>query len=310
MKVFVLALAAALALAQPAAAWFDMGHMTIAAAAYGRLKPHARDEVARLLKLNPDFSQWTAGASDSMGEAAAFAHAATWADDIKRRPDYQRGTLIDDGGHASDNIGYADHRLHAYWHYIDLPFSVDGSPTVEPDAPNALTQIDAFAETLASDAPDELKSYDLVWLLHLVGDAHQPLHATSRFSRALPRGDTGGNQEKICRAFTCGMKLHAFWDGLLGDTGGPREAIEAAGRLDPPDSARAGIADPKIWIEESAALARGAVYTPAIGDGPGPFRLDDAYQAKALQIARAQAALAAARLANLLNAALAERGRP
>jgi hypothetical protein len=157
---------------------------------------------------------------------------------------------------------------------------------------------------LRSNAPDAVKSYDLVWLLHLVGDAHQPLHATSRFSRALPMGDNGGNQEKICRAFTCGIKLHAFWDGVLGESGEVSDALEASGNLPDPDPARAALDDPQIWFQESAHLARGAVYTSAIADGPGPFTLDDAYQARALEVSRAQAALAAARLANLLNAAL------
>ena len=50
------------------------------------------------------------------------------------------------------------------------------------------TQIVAFRKTLGdSGASDELKSYDLVWLLHLVGDVHQPLHATTRFNQRSSR---------------------------------------------------------------------------------------------------------------------------
>jgi hypothetical protein len=40
---------------------------------------------------------------------------------------------------------------------------------------------------------DKLKSYDLPWLLHLVGDVHQPLHSTTRVSATKPDGDNGGN---------------------------------------------------------------------------------------------------------------------
>src|SRR5262245_48474805 len=48
-----------------------------------------------------------------------------------------------------------------------------------------------------SGADDDVRSYDLVWLIHLVGDAHQPLHATARFSKTFPDGDAGGNPVKI-----------------------------------------------------------------------------------------------------------------
>jgi hypothetical protein len=48
------------------------------------------------------------------------------------------------------------------------------------------------------------------------------------------------------------------------------------------------------------------VYTDAIGDGTGPFTVDNAYFETATRVARDRAALAGARLANLLNAALRE----
>lgn len=57
-----------------------------------------------------------------------------------------------------------------------------------------MTQV--MIETLGSLASDDVRSYDLVWLLHLVGDLHQPLHATSRFSNGLDDA-RGGNDEKV-----------------------------------------------------------------------------------------------------------------
>lgn len=81
-------------------------------------------------------------------------------------------------------------------------------------------------------------------------------------------------------------------------------AIGAAARLPTADATLAGIADPRAWFEESFAIAKQSVYTSAIGDGHGPFSLDDAYKAQALDDARVRAALAGARLANMLNAAL------
>lgn len=287
-----------------ARAWWDMGHMTVAAVAYERLTPAARARTSSLLRLNPDFENWVRGVAAEEQDRAAFIHAATWADDIKRRSAYTRGSIAQDRADATANIGYADHLVHDYWHYVDLPFSLDGTPGEPPQTPNALTQIQAFRRALASGASDDVKSYDLVWLLHLVGDVHQPLHATSRFSRGAPGGDRGGNKETVCLAFTCGAKLHAFWDGLLGDRGNTSDAEALAATLPAPDASASAIDDPTEWVSESEQLAEKFVYAGPIGDGAGPFALTDAYQADAKRIAEWQVALAGARLAGLINTAL------
>lgn len=73
---------------------------------------------------------------------------------------------------------------------------------------------------------DNVRSYDLVWLLHIVGDVHQPLHATPRFTKELrlkyqlagttDLGDRGGNEETVSAATGETMALHAYWDGMFG----------------------------------------------------------------------------------------------
>jgi len=98
------------------------------------------------------------------------------------------------------SLGIAGLR-HKYWHFVDKPFSKDGTTHFpELPIPNAQTQIDAFRAVLASNADDALKSYDLVWLLHLVGDVHQPLHASSRVSRAAPM-ETMAAMKRKCVPF-------------------------------------------------------------------------------------------------------------
>jgi hypothetical protein len=78
---------------------------------------------------------------------------------------------------------------HRYWHFVDLPFSRDGTALQQTKKPNALTQIIVFQDTIASaTADDDVKSYDMVWLLHLVGDVHQPLHATASRRSGTRRG--------------------------------------------------------------------------------------------------------------------------
>ena len=108
-----------------------------------------------------------------------FMMAATWPDAIRSKPGYtddgSEGGNRPDGATSVQNIGYSDHLHHKYWHFVDTPFSTDGTTLPALPNPNAETQIAAFRAVLASNDPDEKKSYDLVWLEHLVGDVHQPI---------------------------------------------------------------------------------------------------------------------------------------
>ena len=83
IRAAVLALPVILFSAQ-AEAWWDAGHMTVAAVAWPLLKPEVQKRVGELLKLNSDYDTWTAGAAEADKDHVAFVHAATWADDIKK----------------------------------------------------------------------------------------------------------------------------------------------------------------------------------------------------------------------------------
>lgn len=312
MKIIAPAALALLAIAiasSPAQAWNDFGHMEVAAAAWSKLKPPARARAIALLKLNPKYDSWIAGVPAGQRDRIAFVRAATWADAIKRDSAYQsdgsdNGDRPPPGPDASRNIGYADHLRHKYWHFIDQPFSPDGTALQNPDTPNVSTQIPALRAKLSEPgASDDVKSYDLAWLLHLVGDVHQPLHATARFIHSQPQGDAGGNKVGIhcgCSA----QELHAFWDGVLGSSENPQAAINAARQLPKASAQLASISDDKAWAAESFKLAKASVYKSPVGVGDGPFTLSSAYKAKALSIAKARVALAGARLARMLNTAL------
>lgn len=305
MRRLLLCLALTSSLASPALAWNHFGHMVIAAAAYEQLTPAARDRANRLLKLNPDYPQWVAGHTSGDVDELAFAHAATWPDDIKSEARYRRDGEQPSGPDSARNIGYADQLQHRYWHFVDLPFSPDHTPLIQPEAPNAVTQIVAFRAALASPrTSDDVKSYDLVWLLHLVGDVHQPLHAAARFTHEQPQGDEGGNRVSLCDKPRCRAKLHGFWDDVLGTSRKPELAVAHARKLAHADSRRVAVEDPSAWARESLGIAETEVYVAPIGAGPGPYRLTSEYRAEARKVARQQAALAGARLAQLLNAAL------
>lgn len=298
----------------PACAWDSFGHMEVAAVAWGKLTPTARARATELLKLNPEYASWISHTPTQDHDQIAFVTAATWPDFIKHATGYQsdgpdNGDRPPPTPEASQNIGYKDHFMHKYWHFIDEPFSPDGTALHNPDTPNAQTQIAAFRAKLsdpgASAEDKDIKSYDLVWLLHLVGDVHQPLHATSRFTHGLPDGDAGGNDVKIhCGSGCSAVELHGFWDDVLGISAHAPDAIDAATQLPEPDARLASIADEKVWIDESFKAAKADVYVQPIGVGAGPFALTDGYKSAALSLAKQRVALAGTRLANLLNAAL------
>lgn len=294
-----------------AAAWDDFGHMVVAASAYDQLTPQIRDKVTVLLSLNPQYATWVAGISQDEKPRVAFLRASRWPDDIKRDPAYEEdgrdGGNRPSGRNAGRNIGYADKLMHKYWHFIDLPFSADGTALGDPPTPNAKTQIVLFRKTLKSPAArNDLKSYDLVWLIHLVADVHQPLHAASRVDKEHPEGDAGGNGVLVCSA-PCQRqeKLHAFWDHILGGVStDTAAAIEHAKHLPAADPQLASVGDEAVWVRESFEAAQAWVYASPIGVGAGPYEVTDGYVSAARDLAAQRAALAGARLAHLLNEAL------
>ena len=293
-------------------AWSDPGHMAVAFIAYKNLDDTTRARVDALIKLNPRYPLWVAKlppgvTNPKIRNEMLFMIAATWADQIKSDGKHvadgpEGGNKPPQDGTAAKNIGYQDHAMHKYWHFVDLPFSTDGTATVDAETPNALTQIAAFRAVLSSStATDKLKSYDLVWLMHLVGDVHQPLHCTARFTHQSPDGDAGGNLVKVCDG-SCGA-LHAFWDGRLGSESSPNPniVINRAKGLPMPDAAKSANLNADDWIKESFALAQADVYKAPVGPGKGPFTINATYRNNATTIAKQQIALAGVRLANILN---------
>lgn len=319
MRKLGLAVAVILAgFATQANAWWDMGHKQIAALAYSKLTPAAKSKVNQLIRRHLAYPMWIEGLEGmpvKEVDQAAFVNAAVWADDIKNTnanclslgpPGCYVGGPTDrvDGPRADANAGLADHLIHDHWHYYDIPFSPDGTQTVASPPVNALSQIKVFTAALADPAmSDDIKSFDLVWLLHLVGDAHQPLHTTQRFTSEIPDGDRGGNEEKVDIGVGA-LKLHQLWDGILGESGPAAAAVAAATALPPADPVAAALSDPAVWFDEGFTVAKAEVYTTEIGPGIGDFKLSAAYLVNARKVAEGRASIAGARLANLINAAL------
>jgi hypothetical protein len=298
-------------------AWGPIGHMAVDYVAYERLTPAAKTRVRDLLKLNPAYPEWekqvAAGTPTEDHDRIVFMIAATWADDIKGDSKYSDDgpdPNTPDGASSSQNTGYGDLFRHRYWHFVDLPFSPDGAALPATPTPNAQTQIDVFRAVLKSDQPDELKSYDLVWLLHLVGDVHQPLHATTRVTQAQPKGDAGGNNVKLVGH--AAANLHSYWDDLPGSdcnfcSPNKIRCVDRATvfgqQAKPPSAKTAHDINTADWVQESFALARSHAYHVPIGAGDGPYTIipQSAYEVSAYRLGQKRVALAGARLAEVLN---------
>jgi hypothetical protein len=305
---------------EAAVRWDALGHRTIAAIAYERLGPATRQRVDALLRQHPDHAALAGGlvigAPDTSVEI--FMRAATWPDMLRGDPRFYNEASATAA--ATPMLpGFPDMGRHAGWHYINEPFSTDGTPTVETAVPNALTQIVALTSMMGDSAvPAPARAYHLSWILHMVGDIHQPLHAVARFSRRLPMGDAGGNRVQLQSGASAGdtTNLHSFWDGLLGRPNRGGSPVEIARRLAaetrPVDNSEIRVrfddtfhATVRSWVTESATLARYVVYSlPEREDGAPPPRATGDHQALAEDIARQRIAIAGYRLANLIEARL------
>jgi hypothetical protein len=283
-------------------AWDATGHRTIAEIAWDHMTPHARARAVELLMHGPALANLAslrpATGADAERDRALFMNAATWADMIRDR----------------NQPWYAYNR--PSWHYADFYWDVVNGqphdiPGTGPDSSNAGERIVAFRAALADPAvADTTKSIDLAWILHLVGDIHQPLHCSSLVDAqdTLPRGDMGGNNFHLDGR----DRLHGYWDSILDEAtarGAGEDSIAYATRL-AGDIERqhtlaslaspAASADVAGWEHEGLRLAQTVVYA-GISRGAAPSA---AYQAEALKVSERQMALAGYRLAALLNDAL------
>ncbi len=300
----------------------------------------------------PGFKEWSqnmpAGLTVDQQHMYIFMRAATWPDSIKHKFLHDSDTPPADMAKAESNLGFTDPDSHGYWHFIDTAFGTAATAASTPPAvpgncwikksgrqsapptpvkspthtpiPNAATEITLLSAALASNEDSSLKAYDMIWLEHLVGDIHQPLHASVRFVDGI--GDIGANCVAISipsdlRTDFAGTgpnakppaELHAFWDDLpgIGEQMDTQKAADYAATLSAADASQAAISNPATWAKESFEMAVKDAYAvpigPALGS-PKAYVITDAYYSKAATDAKSRIALAGARLANLLTNAL------
>jgi hypothetical protein len=241
--------------ATPAQAWGADGHRLVAQLAESRLQPAALAGVQQLLALEP---------------GATLASVSTWADE-QRNP------------------------RTAAWHYLNFQRDADCRYARERQCieDNCVVgalqnQTSRLADT-TQPAAERLEA--LKYLVHFVGDVHQPLHAGFA-------DDRGGNSFQL-QAFDRGTNLHSLWDsGLLRNWPGGADALKAAVWAEAEAPATAADPAPAAWAEESCRI----VALP--GFYPASRTLDASYPTQWNPTLPQRLARAGHRLAAVLNQAL------
>ncbi len=295
-----------LALSPTLSAWNATGHRLIAAIAYDRLNPKTRARVDDLIRRHPDYEKMFLQGAPTEPKArarAAFIAAAVWADEIKGDPRFYNEARPN----ASPTPllpGFPDMAQHQVWHYYDTPYAPDGAAIEQQKPPHALSELKRIIPIIGTkaDVPPTSASnpvYLLPWLEHIEGDVHQPLHCVSRFLKAQPKGDAGGNFVYIGT-----RNLHSLWDGAAGqDTGDAYAAKYIAEATAAHPAPRRIEKKPEKWIDEGFRLAVSDVYTfgNETGTRQKPLPLPAGYMEHAAKVAQGQIAMAGYRLAAVLN---------
>lgn len=192
-------------LAQPVRAWDDIGHQVVAYIAWQQMTPEAREAVSRILSYAPPQSDLL-NLRPASGDHAGMIHfirSSYWPD------------LVRDRDHAERYDRY--HR--GPWHYTNIFWeeTEDGfriREDLRPAEENVVERLFHLEEL----AREELitrsqKAIIVAWLVHLVGDIHQPLHTSARVTEQEPEGDRGGT------LFSLGEQdnLHWYWDRALSE---------------------------------------------------------------------------------------------
>lgn len=271
--------------------------------AWQQLDAPTQAQISLILTHHPDHERWIARAKGVTPELAAFLEASTWPDDIKGDKRFY------DAGRDSPTPllpGFPEMARHRHWHYIDRPL---GHTPKHPASDGELDrQLERLTHTVGNrNATDQERAYALPWLIHLVADAHQPLHTVSRTDEA-GRSDEGGNRLRINNPFhprLPSMNLHTYWDDLPGPPWLRGSYLERAASTiieANPVAPRTGSA--QSWINESWQIARNDAY-PA--DDDAVPTLTTGFHEKAQTIARKRIAEAGYRLAALLQYLLSRR---
>jgi len=247
-------------------AWGYEGHWIIAEIAEQFLQPQTVHQIRELLAIE---------------NVTTLAEVSTWADEIRLQ-----------------------HPETAHWHFVNIPIHPSSGEPKEYDAnrdcPNGdcvVAKTEEFERVLSDrQKPDRQRLEALKYLVHFIGDVHQPLHASNDHDR-------GGNDVAV-KFMGLPTNLHAVWDsGIISPAvkGDERSyALQLVQHITEEQHQRWSEGTLITWVNEGREVAARTIY----GELPHSGTLPDDYETKALPIVNEQLERAGVRLATLLNKAL------
>lgn len=236
-----------------ASAWWAQGHMVVAALAYLELDKSQQEQVTTLLKNHPEYERLWKNEYKKYRKKMDLGmflmmRASVWADEIKNKQ------------HPYNS------ESHGNWHYVTYKVKFPNNhETNLPDGnkqPNVVWAIQETQKKVLDQKLDKAqRAISMSWLVHLIGDIHQPLHCGSEYSDEYPKGDLGGNRQYV-KPGRKAMKLHGLWDSALGRKSNLRKAMQKATKF---KMAKAGVKstmnfDPVAWSKESFNLVLSDVH--------------------------------------------------
>jgi S1/P1 Nuclease len=271
MKAMCFAFLFALVPLEQALAWGQEGYSIVAEIGERRLDTATLGKIRAALESE---------APSIIGPQVSLASIASWADDYR-----------------------AQHKETSNWHFVDIPYergTYDPAQDCKPNPQAGDCLINAIERSRVALAdcsmPPRDRTMALKFLVHFVGDIHQPLHAAER------NGDHGGNDVMVT-FFGKPMNLHALWDtGLIMHTvfaWGAYVARLETGWFPGRDLTSLAGGKPVDWAVESHKFAHDVAY-----DLPPDNVLESAYYAKSLPVVDRQLALGGVRLARFLRETL------
>lgn len=314
----VLTLALFLVATQSVVAWNGTGHQVVAGIAWDNMTSAARQNAIALLQAAPlDACLRDLFPNDPrplpVRQREFFMRASTWPDVVRPSEEDTRACI----------------RFHRRnWHFINFFWEGVSGATgetapqdredIETPELNAVERLKLLrplvaCSTPACGTPQDLRATTLAWMLHLVGDIHQPLHTSARVTTrpGETQGDQGGNLFKL-GPHNDSPSLHSYWDGIV-DRSVPRLDHEQTDNIAYLDRVigmltqrhpRAGLlarllpGNVDAWALEGFSSTKAVVYPLTLRRRELPT---DSYRQTAFTTAEEAIALAGYRLADLLN---------
>ena len=253
MKILPIALAATLAFSSSAPAWGPTGHRVTGEIAERFLTVEAKEAITAILG------------------AEGLAEASVWPDEMRSSPE-----------HFWKKVATP-------YHYVTIPAGKTYDDVGAPPQGDAVYAIEKFRAQLKSDKTSKKeKQLALRFIVHLVGDLHQPLHSGNGTDR-------GGNDVKL-KYFWEDTNLHRVWDSNMID-GEKLSYTEwsnwLGAKITPEQVETWSDPNPRTWIAESVVL-RDTIY-------PSGTELGYDYKFKHIPIVKRRLSMAGVRMAAVFN---------